>query len=170
VGYLTHKPEDPTMRRLIPLVLALGALVALAAPAAAVKPDRYATPYDDLLLEGLCTFDVHIEITLDRAHAIDFYDQDGNLVRTVFSGSLGIRVTNVDTEAAVDLNVGGPAISEYHADGTSTMTFLGLGLPLLTDSNLTRGRFSFVFSADGSEVSATFASGFTQDLCALLEG
>lgn len=156
------------MRRLIPLVLAIAALVAFAAPAAAVKPDRYPLLYEDLVLEGLCTFDVGIEILVDRTMGTDFYDQDGNLRRTHYSGSLWIRATNLETSAAVDLQISGPASDVYNADGTVTTTFLGRGLPLFTDSNLTRGRFEFLFSADFSEVTVTQASGFTQDLCSLI--
>lgn len=157
------------MRRLIPLILALGALAALTAPAAAAKPDRYASPIDGFVIEGLCAFDVQLDVLVDRAHVTDFYDQDGNLVRTLYNGSIRIRVTNLETNASADLNVGGPGSDVYNADGTVTTTFLGLGIPLLTDSNLTRGRFEFLFSADFSEVVATGSSGFTEDLCEVLD-
>ena len=156
------------MRRLIPLILALGALAAFVPPTAAAKPDRNASPIDGFVIEGLCEFDVQLDILVDRFHATDFYDRDGNLVRTIYNGSIRIRVTNLETNVSVDLNVGGPGIDVYNADGTVTSTFLGLGIPLLTDSNLTRGRFEFLFSADFSEVIATQSSGFTQDLCEVL--
>jgi hypothetical protein len=57
----------------------------------------------------------------------------------------------------------------YNADGTITVTFLGLGLPLITNSDATKGNFSFVFSAGFEELLATpKAAGFSWDICPLL--
>jgi hypothetical protein len=157
------------MRRFLSPLLATAVLMLAAAPVLAVPPDRYASDLQDFELSGLCEFDVGFEILVDRFHATDFYDQDGNLVRTNYNGSIRIRVTNLsDPDTWVDLNVGGPGRDIYNDDGTVTALYLGLGIPLLTDSNLTRGYFEFVFSADFSEVTATASHGFTEDLCALL--
>jgi len=159
------------MRRYLSLVLATAALMLATAPVLAVPPDRYPGDLQDFEIGAgdLCEFAVGFEILVDRTRITDFYDQDGNLVRTNFTGSIWIRVTNLsDADSSVILNVGGPGRDIYNADGTVTSTYLGLGVPLLTDSNLTRGYFEFVFSADFSEVTATAARGFTQDLCALL--
>ena len=159
------------MRRYLSLVLATAALMLATAPVLAVPPDRYPGDLQDFDIGAgdLCEFAVGFEFLVDRTRITDFYDQDGNLVRTNYAGSIWIRVTNLsDPDSSVVLNVGGPGRDIYNADGTVTATYLGLGLPLLTDSNVTRGYFEFVFSADFSEVTATAARGFTQDLCALL--
>jgi len=159
------------MRRMSAIVLAVCAMALIASPAAAVKPDRYAEDLQDFVLEGVCAFDMQVHIVLDRSMAVDFYDRQGNLVRTQYHGSIVIQLINLETDASVDLNVGGPARDTYNSDGTVTTAFMGLGLPLATDSNATRGRFEFVYAdATFSEVIGTpKASGFTQDICAMLE-
>lgn len=157
------------MRRYLSLVLATAALMLTTAPVLAVPPDRSAGGLEDFDISGLCEFDVRFEILVDRTRVTDFFDQDGNLVRTNYAGSILIRVTNLsDPDSSAVLNVGGPGRDVYNADGTVTTTYLGLGVPLLTDSNLTRGYFEFVWSADFSEVTATASHGFTEDLCAVL--
>jgi hypothetical protein len=157
------------MRRFLAPLLATAALMLASAPALAVPPDQYPGDLQDLEVSGLCSFDVGIEIIVDRTRTTDFYDQDGNLIRTNFTGSIGIIATNLsDPDHSVALNIGGPGRQIYNADGTVTLTFLGLSLPIVTDSNLTRGYFQFVFSADFTEASATAAHGFTEDLCELL--
>lgn len=159
------------MRRALALLLSLTALVGLATPVGAVKPDRYPDNLEGFLLEGLCGFDVQLDILRDRSKVIDFYDQAGNLVRTQYSGSIVIRLTNVDSGASVDLNVGGPASDVYNDDGTVTSTFRGAGLPLITDTNLTHGNFAFTFSSDFSELLGTpKAAGHTEDTCEMLAG
>ena len=53
----------------------------------------------------------------------------------------------------------------YNDDGTVTLVFLGRGIPLLTDSNLTRGRFEFIFSGDFEEfLGVGKSAGFTTGL------
>ncbi len=158
------------MRRIVAIIAATCALVALASPVAAAKPDRHPENLEGFVLTGACEFDVQLDILRDRSYAMDFYDQDGNLVRTQYFGSIVIRATNVETDASVDLNIGGPARDAYNADGTITTTFLGLGLPLITDNNLTRGRFEFTFSAGFEELlSVGKSAGFTEDFCALID-
>jgi hypothetical protein len=157
------------MRRFLSPLLATAALMLATAPVLAVPPDRYPGDLQDFEVSGLCEFDLGFEILVDRTRITDFYDQDGNLVRTNYAGSIWIRVTNLsDPETSIVVNVGGPGKDIYNADGTVTALYLGLGVPVLTDSNLTRGYFEFVFSADFSEVTATVSHGFTEDLCVLL--
>lgn len=157
------------MRRFISLVIATAALMLASTPALAVPPDRHAGDLQDFEVSGLCAFDMGFEILVDRTRSTDFYDRHGNLVRTNYAGSIIIRVTNLSApEHSIEANVGGPGRDIYNADGTVTALYLGVGVPLLTDANLTRGYFEFVFSADFSEVTATAARGFTADLCELL--
>lgn len=159
------------MRRYLSIVLAAATLMLAATPALAVPPDHQDGHLEDFDIGAgdLCEFAVRFEILVDRTRSTDFYDREGNLVRTNYAGSIIARVTNLsDPDSWVDINVGGPGRDIYNADGTITSLYLGVGIPLLTDSNLTRGYFEFVWSADFSEVTATAARGFTQDLCALL--
>jgi hypothetical protein len=158
------------MSRILRVIgITLVATMLLASTAAAAKPDRYPSNLEGFVLTGICDFDIQLDILVDRAHAIDFYDRDGNLVRTVYYGSIWIRMTNVETDESVVMNVGGPASDVYSDDGTITTTFLGLGLPLITNSDATKGNFSFLFSADFEEVLDTpKAAGFSWDICPML--
>ena len=157
------------MQRFLSLLVAVCAALAVATPVAAVKPDRYPGEIEGFVIEDACTFDVQFDVLLDRSRITDFYDQDGNLVRTQYNGSIVIRLTNLTTNESIDANVGGPGSDRYNDDGTVTLTFLGRSIPLLTDSSLTRGNFAFVFNADFTEIVAVpKATGFTEDMCVLL--
>lgn len=155
------------MRRLASILIATTLLAVLAAPAAAVKPDTE-TP-EPFLIEGLCSFDVQLDFTAYRAKTKDFFDRDGNLVRTHYSGTIMITLTNLTSGRSIDANVGGPGFDYYNADGTITAVYLGRGIPLLTDSSLTAGRFEFLMNGDFTEVLAVpTANGKTWDFCELL--
>ncbi|MEX1073085.1 MAG: hypothetical protein WED86_05240 [Chloroflexota bacterium] len=158
------------MSRILRIIgISLAGTVLLASTAAAAKPDRYASNLEGFVLSGVCDFDIQLDILVDRAYETDFYDRNGNLVRSQYAGSIWIRLTNVDTDQSIVLNVGGPASDVYNADGTITTTFLGLGLPLITNSDATKGNFQFVFSAGFEELLDTpLAAGVSWDICPLL--
>ena len=131
------------MRRLIAILVAMAGLAAFVTPAAAVQPTRTPENLEGFLFEGLCGFDVQdFDVLVDRSYAVDYYDRHGNLLRTQYHGSIVIRLTNTDTGSSIDLNVGGPARDTYNADGTITTVFLGLGWPLATNTDATRGQLS----------------------------
>ncbi len=85
------------MRRLIAILVAMAALAAFVTPAAAVPPTRTPANLEGFLLEGLCGFDVQLDVLVDRSYAVDYYDRHGNLLRTQYHGSIVIRLTNTDT-------------------------------------------------------------------------
>ena len=157
------------MRRLIAILVAMAGLAAFVTPAAAVQPTRTPENLEGFLFEGLCGFDVQLDVLVDRSYAVDYYDRHGNLLRTQYHGSIVIRLTNTDNGSSIELNVGGPARDTYNADGTITTVFLGLGWPLATNTDATHGRFEFTYSADFSEVIGVGdAHGFSQDVCPML--
>ena len=162
------------MRRFVPFLLAAAALAAIAAPVAAVPPDRYPGDLEGFVLEGICAFDVDIEILVDETTATDFFDQDGILVRTLYHGRIVIRLTNLeDPDMSIVTSIGGPGRDVYNDDGTVTLTYLGRSAPIIggseTATMLTRGNFQYVFSGDFSTLLAEpIAAGHQQDFCALL--
>ena len=85
------------LRRIVAVIAAACALAALASPVSAVKPDRYPGSLEPFVAEGLCAFDVQFDIPLERSFAMDFFDRDGNLVRTNYFGTIIIRATNLET-------------------------------------------------------------------------
>lgn len=157
------------MKRARGVVLAAALLLALASPTAAAQPDRYPIPTDPFVLEGLCEFDVALGVLADKYHETDFYDAEGNLVKSLFNGRLVITLTNLSSGASIEANVGGPGRDVYNADGTVTSIYLGRSIPLITDTNFTRGRFVFVFDSSFEELlEVTMEAGFTEDMCVLL--
>ncbi|MEP7040608.1 MAG: hypothetical protein ABI864_03440 [Chloroflexota bacterium] len=158
------------MSRIVRIIgISLAGTVLLASTAAAAKPDRYSSNLEGFVLSGVCAFDIQLDILIDRSHEIDFYDRNGNLLRSQYNGSIWISMTNVETGQSIVLNVGGPASDVYNADGTITTTFLGLGLPLITNSDATKGNFQFVFSAGFENLLDTpVAAGVSWDICPLL--
>jgi hypothetical protein len=162
------------MRRFFTSLVAACALAAMASPAAAVPPDRYPGALEDFVLSGICPFGVDVEILVDKTTATDFYDQDGNLVRTNYHGRIVIRLTNLaDPDVWIEAKVGGPGRDVYNADGTVTLVYLGRSIPIIagsaTETMLTRGNFQYVFSGDFETLlSEPKAAGHTVDFCALL--
>ena len=162
------------MRRFVSTILASFAVAAIASPAAAVPPDRYPGGLEDFVLSGVCAFDVHVEIVVDETTATDFFDQDGNLVRTNYHGRIVVRLTNLDDpERSIVAKVGGPGRDVYNADGTVTLVYLGRSIPTLagtaTATMLTFGNFQYDFSGDFETlISEPAAAGRTVDFCSLL--
>jgi hypothetical protein len=156
-------------------LLLAGALGALAAsPALAVPPDHYPGELEDFVLEGICAFDVDVEIVVDKTAATDFFDQEGNLVRTNYHGRIVIRMTNLSApEMSMLVSVGGPGRDVYNDDGTVTLVYLGNSIPIIfgseTATKLTRGNFQYVFSGDFETLLAEpKAAGHQADFCAML--
>jgi hypothetical protein len=105
------------MRRFTALVLALGAMLVLAAPVAAGRPDRsYAGDIDDFTLEGVCAFPVLVHVPVNREY---FLTTDRF---TLLTGSLWVDLTNAETRT-IRLNISGPA--RYGDASTAYGAYLG---------------------------------------------
>ena len=97
------------MQRFTALVLALGATLALAAPVAAARPDRFFSgDLEDFTLDGVCAAPVLLHVTVNREYYTVTTDRTGAEAFTLVSGTLFVTVTNLDTGASVDLNASGP--------------------------------------------------------------
>jgi hypothetical protein len=71
--------------------------------ASAVKPEREDLPFDEpLTLPGVCPFDVEVAPLSVGQTITTFFDMQ------LITGRLKVRVTNLDTDESLDLNISGP--------------------------------------------------------------
>ena len=169
------------MRRLISLLAAALLLLALAAPVAAQGPERSWTEESELSFgPEYCGFPAQLVDTFSANKALVFPpDGDGNS-RIILAGVIKSTLTNLDTEAATDVVLGGKINIFIRADGSAhvrgsgsifvwyspteaPVTETGAGLFLV------HGRATETYSAEGELLSADY-TGRLIDLCAELEG
>lgn len=99
------------MSRLIAFIaVAIGAAV-LAGSAGADRPVRTFLPADDLVLAGICPFDV--ELTFLANEEFETVFSDG---RTLITGTLKARLTNLASGNSIDVNISGPGVITETAD------------------------------------------------------
>jgi hypothetical protein len=91
------------------LILAVAvAVLALAAPVSAAKPDRSFAPAGDIVVSGICEFDVLIETVANNEYFTTFFDRSGNVTRMQVAGHLVQRTSRVGGDTSIVLNVSGP--------------------------------------------------------------
>jgi hypothetical protein len=160
--------------RLRAALLALGALLLLPASAAAVgKPtvEPVVFPPEGLFLPAgtACEFDLQADFLVNREKITFFSDSAGNPIRVLTTGSLVVRLTNLEDDISIVLNIGGPVQVTGNADGTAALVFLGRGIALLDGVfYLAIGRHVFLLDASGGLIEAGKKSGRSIDVCALL--
>ena len=164
------------MRRICSLMLAAALVLVSAQAVLAAKPDREPLELPPTLVFAAgeaCDFPVLVEFLANRGKTLTFYDNDGNAIRQIGTGTLKIRVSNLADELVVplDLNISGPIHTTLHPDGSATLVFGGRGISLFPPGTfvLTAGRSVVELDAEGEVISVT-NFGFEQDLCVALAG
>jgi hypothetical protein len=163
------------MRRIVVLLCAGVILVAAPAGAASARPTREYLPLPpQIVLEGVCPFDIVADILVNREYAITFSDANGDPVRTITTGSLVVRLTNAENDASEVYNISGPGETIYHEDGSTTLRARGrwflfyfpgqLGAGSEGTGFLHTGSITIVTAADGTAVFVSDA-GRTEDIC-----
>jgi hypothetical protein len=147
-------------------IAALAAAALLVPIAAADKPLKEPSPFPDATGQYCEDFPVLVHATTNNGSTHVFSSG-----AVLFTGSLKVEVTNLDTDKTIALNISGPG--KISADG-ATLTgsgpwlffgeagFFGPGSPPELSTN--SGRFA-ISLADGSFISRV---GRTVDLCPLL--
>jgi hypothetical protein len=111
------------MRRvLVPLFLGLLLAAVIAVPTAAAKPERAffeAPPPTDYAAGELCAFPVRIEAVINQEYGITFPVAEDGTQRTIVSGRLVMMITNLATDESLTVNVSGPGVFTFGADGLS---------------------------------------------------
>ena len=106
------------MRRSLSLVLGILLVLGLALPASAATVERTHLVFDFIGADFTCGFVTLVEFTDTNATQTDFYDNDGNLVKTIITGRFKVTYSNPDNGKAILENVPGVIHQDY-----STGTF-----------------------------------------------
>jgi hypothetical protein len=146
--------------------IALGLVLALAAPVAAAKPDRSFAETGDIPVIGYCDFDVIERPLANNEYFTTFFDQDGNVTRTHVAGHLVLELINVDTGHSIVVNSSGPGRFVADADGTTVLTGGTWILNFAGRFFMLHGRG--VFRIDGNGETIVALHGQVTDLCPLL--
>jgi hypothetical protein len=164
--------REAAVKRLV--VILLGAIVALlfASTALADKPIKEPLPAPDLTLEDVCSFDVLVQATVNKEFIKTFSNG-----RQLITGAFRVRVTNLDSDASLDLNIPGPGVFVEHPDGSATLESHGPWLLWFFPDDLgpgspgqlfvNNGNFVQTFHADGS-ITIDKQTGSQTDICAAL--
>lgn len=143
------------------------------------KPTRADVP--DALQTGVlpagvaCSFPVANEPVTNRLVTTTFpADANGDVVQLT-TGTVVMRVTNVETGKSLTLNISGPGRFTFRADGTTTLetwgNWVNLGRDPVTGEVqflLTSGRVVVDFAAPNTFGTFTSMAGRASDLCAAL--
>jgi hypothetical protein len=135
-----------------------------------VAPSRMPVEVPEtFLIEDACPFPVELTFLTNKEVATTFYDRDGNVVRTLTTGALKVRATNLETGKSIDLNISGPGVS--YPDGTSINR--GSWFYWYPPGN-PQGQPTGIIVVHGrsawSPTSFEVLSGRVEDICAALEG
>ena len=164
-----------TIRRLLVLSAAAGAVVAGVGPAAAAPTP--APPVEDEFPAGLACpdFDLRIEGTGGLRVHRTFVDRDGEVVRTLSTGTgSALTFTNLSTGASVSFSsTGAVQRTQISPDGTTTVTTTGSSVLILFPTDVPAGPSTtlyvgrVVFTVDAAGVfTLVSTSGRSTDICA----
>lgn len=160
------------MRKLALGAVVIAAISMVASPAHAVPPDRELLGGEDFTLTDHCTFDIGVHFVQNKEVLTDFYDQSGNLVRSLVTGSLKVRLTNLSApEHSVLFNISGPGRYRDLPDGTTVLRGTGTWLHFgITDRPgellYMHGPFTALITDDGFFL--TELPNHVRDACAML--
>ena len=155
------------MQKLAILVLC-GAIAAftLVPGAAADSPSRDFVPASDFTISGSCSFDVGVEVLVNKEYSITFSDG-----QTLVQGALKLRLTNLSSPGqSVVLNVPGPGLFTTGSDGALTIDARGPWMFFFPGTLVySPGHSTLVVSPEGA-FTLTQQGGTFTDLCAVLSG
>jgi hypothetical protein len=162
-------------RRLLCAVGTAVMLIVLASGTSAVlasAPVITPVPPIDVVISAAdtgCGFAIEANTTVSRAKTIDFFDEDGNLVKELFNGYSLTTYTNVDTGRSVTFNTSGPGIFTFNPDGSIHVVAPGLQGAVFVEGDLLyiKGHVEFTILPTGEEIGPTWV-GTSQSLCTLL--
>ena len=142
------------MKRLVAVLLGVMLALLLAPAASADKPAKDPLPAVDIPLEGVCSFDVLQEVTTNKEFIKTFADG-----RQLITGAFRVRVTNLDTDASLDLNIPGPGRVTENSDGSVTLESHGPWLIWFFEGDLGPGSPGQLFVNNGTLVQTFYPDG-----------
>lgn len=162
------------MRRLIFVLALLGLPLIVASPASATPPTREPLILEDFTLTGHCSFNILVHFVQNNEVATTFYDQDGNVVRQLVTGTLKVQLTNEEVPGNSDLfNISGPGEFTPQQDGSTLLvgegTWINFGIVNLPGQVLlSHGRFEAVITPDGDFIMTDIPNN-SVDVCGLID-
>ncbi|MFE6256293.1 hypothetical protein [Agromyces sp. NPDC057865] len=135
----------------------------------------YAVDFDIVFpADTACEFELGVNVTGGKPITREFFDSDGNTVRTLTAGrGSDLTFTNVDTGATVSLKGNGSVTSTIiHPDGSSSVRSTGHNVLILFPTDVPAGPSTTLYvgqvsyDVDAQQVfTLTSASGRTTDIC-----
>jgi hypothetical protein len=144
------------MRCVICSLAVIGLVVLGAAPAGADKPVRTQPgPNPDQVITEVCPFPVLLHDVVNTGVITDFFDQDGNLVMSTFTGRLVAEVSRLDAQGnpleTITRNISGPGMETFDESG-STLTGNGPWSVFFFPGELTEFPDGFIWFTTGQFV------------------
>ena len=144
------------MKRVICSLAVIGLVVLGAAPAGAAEPVRTQPgPNPDLVITEVCPFPVLLHDVVNTGVITDFFDQDGNLVMSTFTGRLVVEVSRLDAQGnpveTITRNISGPGVEMFDESG-STLTGNGPWLVFFFPGELPGFEEGFIWFTTGQFV------------------
>jgi hypothetical protein len=144
------------MKRAIACVGLISIMLMIAPPANALRPDRTQPgPNPDLVITEVCPFPVLLHDVVNTGVITDFFDQDGNLVMSTFTGRLVVEVSRLDAEGnpveTITRNISGPGVEMFDESG-STLTGNGPWLLFFFPGELPGFEEGFIWFTTGQFV------------------
>jgi hypothetical protein len=153
----------------------LGLLPAQAAQAAG-KPSRVFLPALTGIDDQSCGYPIDVQVPVNNEYETTFFDQAGNPVRTIITGSLVGSFTNVQTDETIIRQTSGPAFTYFHQDGSATIVARGITALFLfpTDPGgpallITSGPTTLQIDSNGTLTSVSLGR-VVEDICTTLSG
>jgi hypothetical protein len=157
-------------------------VLALSAPSAqALRPDRLRPgPAPDLVIEGVCDFDVLLHDAVNNILVRDYFDRDGNLVRESGAGRIIEEISRLDDQGepveTITVNISGPGTFIFDDEGTTLFAsgpwlfffFPEDGVVGHPDGLLWLTTGQFVWRFDDAGTTLVSHTGPIQDVCELL--
>ena len=138
-AYLKHRSPMPNgtgkiHRRLVIVAVMALTLLAFASNALASGPERVADGPPPVFTDATCGFPLNVQVVANRELATTWIGASGAPVRTIITGTLKVVMTNPANGMSATLNISGPAVIIYNADGTATQVSLGRAVIVQADA------------------------------------
>ncbi len=159
------------MRLLIGVFLAV--LGASAVPMEAARPlhVKLEPSGTSTVVGGACVFGVEFTEMIVHGNLLEFLDKAGEFKKTIIAGNFVTKVTNLDTDKALTLNISGQFVFTPNPDGSMTIAAHGRNLFFTVEPEpfvvFHRGRAVLTVTASGDLLALVFneLNGQSADIC-----
>jgi len=168
---MTMTQVSLTKRVVFGIAVSMLALIVVAQPVLAAGPVREKLEFPPTgSFDGICDFSVGYTIVQNNEYTLTYVDASGNRVRSLTQGRLVVTFANASNGSqSMTLNISGPGLTTYNADGSLTIIFLGRSAIFLEGQIvLSSGRVVVVASDPLAVGILLLAAGNQSNLCTML--